>query len=313
MTKAPTLLPYTGNNLVPLMAGGKIALQMPIQPIHTHTKAKAKKTTSTSTAIKSILISTQKMATQQQQKKPVDLLRSILHSSPSSSLSSPLLLSSSSKTISSDNKKKKKKIILSFEKPSEEDLIAYDLETVKAVRSNNVELLRKLWSNGEGKSMNACNQFGESVLHMACRRGYTKIVDFLLTEVKVRTDRCDDFGRNPFHDALWTPIPNFDVVSLLIEYADPLLMLSEDVRGNTPFAYARQDHTDQWIIFLEKSKVSILNRINNINTTTSNNNSSCTINNTITIGGDGDNAATDATVVMGNIDLGKQKHCQVVG
>jgi ankyrin repeat protein len=314
MTKAPTLLPYTGNNLVPLMAGGKIALQMPIQPIHTHTKAKAKKTTSTSTAIKSILISTQKMATQQQQKKPVDLLRSILHSSPSSSLSSPLLLSSSSKTISSDNKKKKKKIILSFEKPSEEDIIAYDLETVKAVRSNNVELLRKLWSNGEGKSMNACNQFGESVLHMACRRGYTKIVDFLLTEVKVRTDRCDDFGRNPFHDALWTPIPNFDVVSLLIEYADPLLMLSEDVRGNTPFAYARQDHTDQWIIFLEKSKVSILNRINNINTTTSNNNnSSCTINNTITIGGDGDNAATDATVVMGNIDLGKQKHCQVVG
>ena len=277
MTKAPTLIPYTCNNLIPLMAGGKTALQIPIQPIHTHTKAK--KTTSK-------LISIKKKTTQQQ-KKPVDLLRSIIHSS------SPLL--SSSKTIS--EKKEKKKKILSFEKPSEEDIIAYDLETVKAVRTNNVELLRKLWSNGEGKSMNACNQFGESVLHMACRRGYTKIVDFLLTEVKVRTDRCDDFGRNPFHDALWTPIPNFDVISLLIEYADPLLMLSEDVRGNTPFAYARQDHNEQWIIFLEKSKVIILNRINDTK------DNSCT-NDTIT-SGDGDNDA--------NTEVEKQRQPQVSG
>ena len=145
--------------------------------------------------------------------------------------------------------------------------------------------------------MNACNQFGESVLHMACRRGYTKIVDFLLTEVKVRTDRCDDFGRNPFHDALWTPIPNFDVISLLIEYADPLLMLSEDVRGNTPFAYARQDHNEQWIIFLEKSKVIILNRINDTK------DNSCT-DDTIT-SGDGDNDA--------NTEVEKQRQPQVSG
>jgi ankyrin repeat protein len=298
MTKAPTLLPYTGNNLVPLMAGGRIALQMPIQPIHTHTKAKK----TTSTTMKSKLIPIKKKTTQQQ-KKPVDLLRSILHSSSSSS-SSQLL--SSSKTIS-----EKKKKILSFEKPSEEDIIAYDLETVKAVRTNNVELLRKLWSNGEGKSMNACNQFGESVLHMACRRGYTKIVDFLLTEVKVRTDRCDDFGRNPFHDALWTPIPNFDVINLLIEYADPSLMLSEDVRGNTPFAYARQDHNEQWIIFLEKSKATILNRINDTNNT-----SSCTkdkITSGYGVNDTNTDANTDDADSTGNNNLGKQRHHQVVG
>ena len=112
--------------------------------------------------------------------------------------------------------------------------------------------------------MDACNQFGESVLHMACRRGYSKIVDFLLREVQVRTDRCDDFGRNPFHDALWTPTPNFDVVDLLIDYADPTLMLSEDVRGNTPFAYARCDHNNQWISFLEKRREMLVDRTSSI-------------------------------------------------
>lgn len=148
---------------------------------------------------------------------------------------------------------------LTFEKPSEEDINAYDLETVRAVRGNNLDLLRELW--GSGKSMNACNQFGESVLHMACRRGYSNIVEFLLVEVKVRTDRCDDFGRNPFHDALWTPSPNFDVVNLLIDHADPALLLSEDVRGNTPFAYARNNHSEQWISFLEKRREKLIQRI----------------------------------------------------
>ena len=108
--------------------------------------------------------------------------------------------------------------------------------------------------------MDACNQFGESVLHMACRRGYASIVDFLLREVKARSDRCDDFGRNPFHDALWTSTPNFEVVDLLIDFADPALLLSEDVRGNHPFAYARSDHSERWIEFLEKRQEKIVKR-----------------------------------------------------
>mmetsp|Transcript_21534 Transcript_21534/g.21864 ORF Transcript_21534/g.21864 Transcript_21534/m.21864 type:complete len:275 (+) Transcript_21534:60-884(+) len=242
MTKAPTLLPYTSNTLIPLLAG-------PIRPIHKHTKAKTSNSKLTS-ATKTNNNNNKEKPTAAQ-KKPVDLLRLILHSS------APPSPSSQSKAVSSSNKK-----TLSFEKPSEEDIKAYDLETVKAIRTNNIGLLRQLWSNGKGKSMNACNQFGESVLHMACRRGYTKIADFLLREVKVRIDRCDDFGRNPYHDALWTSIPNFDIVDLLIEFSDPLLMLSEDVRGNTPFAYARHEHNELWVTFLEKRKQNILNRIN---------------------------------------------------
>ena len=81
----------------------------------------------------------------------------------------------------------------------------------------------------------------------------TKIVSFLICDVKVRTDRCDDFGRNPFHDALWTSSPCLEVVDLLIDHADPALLLAEDVRGNTPFQYARKEHTSQWINFLTRT------------------------------------------------------------
>lgn len=194
-------------------------------------------------------------------RKPLDVLQTILSSADavngSSSENSSAAVQQQMTTPKSTSLTTPK--ALTFQKPSEVDIAAYDLETVKAIRSNNLDLLRQLWQSG--KSMDACNQFGESVLHMACRRGYRKVVEFLLVEVKVRTDRCDDFGRNPFHDALWTSTPNFDVVDLLIDHADPALLLTEDVRGNTPFAYARNDHRDQWNEFLEKRKGKLINRM----------------------------------------------------
>jgi hypothetical protein len=149
-------------------------------------------------------------------------------------------------------------IPLSFEKPHEDDIAAYDIESVRAVRESNIERLRELWKNG--KSLDACNPFGESLLHMACRRGDLKLVRFLVCEVQVRTDRCDDFGRNPFHDALWTSSPNLELLDLLMEHMDPAMLLAEDVRGNTPFAYARREHDAQWIAFLEERREKLLHR-----------------------------------------------------
>ena len=247
MTKAPTLapVPYSRNNLVPLTG------KPPVQSIHTEAKTLMK-------APKATTVIKKKAG----KRKPVDLLRSMLSSSDDSSggnCDSSSLCPTKTATLSPPSKELLALKTLTFQKPSGDDIAAFDLETVQAIRSNDLDQLRQLYCNG--KSMNACNQFGESLLHMACRRGYSKIVDFLLREVKVRTDRCDDFGRNPFHDALWTPNPNFDVVDLLIEFADPTLLLSEDVRGNTPFAYARRDHNERWIEFLEKRRDKLANRI----------------------------------------------------
>jgi hypothetical protein len=150
-----------------------------------------------------------------------------------------------------------------FTKPSAEDMAAYDLEVVKTVRSKNLEKLRVLYQ--DGKSLNACNQFGESLLHMACRRGDLPIVTFLIREAKVRIDIRDDFGRNPFHDACWTPVPNHDVMDVLMEAAEPGMLVAEDVRGSTPFDYARRDHHAIWIEFLESRKKVLIQKIRKAN------------------------------------------------
>lgn len=246
MTKTPTSATYPGNILVPITS------KAPVQQtrfLHTKAKSKMSAGTTPSAARSTATVSKPKVTKQ----KPVDVLRKILSSDGSAS--APTQTGAAAPQVKAQTSQAK---TLTFQKPPEEDIAAYDLETVKAIRSNNLEKLRQLWCSG--KSMDACNQFGESVLHMACRRGYANIVEFLLREVKVRSDRCDDFGRNPFHDALWTSTPNFEVVDLLIEYADPALMLSEDVRGNHPFAYARSDHSERWIEFLEKRREKILKR-----------------------------------------------------
>jgi ankyrin repeat protein len=177
-------------------------------------------------------------------RRPLEVLRSILLDSDDSSSSSSL----TTQTINS----------LSFRKPTENDIEAYDMESVRAVRTSNLERLRELWSGG--KSLDACNPFGESLLHMACRRGNVNVVTFLLCEVKVRSDRCDDFGRNPFHDALWTSFPNTEVVDVLLDHADPSMLMQEDVRGNTPFSYARREHDTTWIGFLEQRREKLKKR-----------------------------------------------------
>ena len=246
MTKAPVAA--HSSNPVPITS------KAPVQQTRfLHNKAKNKMSAGTKPSTTTSSVTNPKAMKQ----KPADVLRRILSSDSSSGGSSSSAAAASAPQTKQPTSHAK---TLTFQKPPEEDVAAYDLETVKAIRANNLDQLRKLWCSG--KSMDACNQFGESVLHMACRRGYAKIVEFLLCEVKVRSDRCDDFGRNPFHDALWTSTPNFEVVDLLIDCADPALLLSEDVRGNHPFAYARSDHSEKWIEFLEKRKEKLIQRFN---------------------------------------------------
>lgn len=146
-----------------------------------------------------------------------------------------------------------------FVKPTEEEVNAFDLDVVNAIRRRDIDTLRQLHSSG--KSLNACNQFGESLLHMACRRGDVAIISFMLREAKVRTDMRDDFGRTIWHDAMWTPSPNFEAVDILIEHADPLQLLCEDVRGNTPFDYARRNHWSEWVDYLSLRKEKLLEKV----------------------------------------------------
>ena len=147
-----------------------------------------------------------------------------------------------------------------FAKPSQESIDAYNLRAVRAIREKNVPMLRTMLE--EGVSLDACNRFGESLIHMACRRGDVNVVKFLLLEGRVNIHVRDDFGRTPLHDACWTAEPNFSVMDTLLEYAPTELLLAEDVRGHTPFHYARKEHWESWVSFLKEREAKLSTLLN---------------------------------------------------
>jgi ankyrin repeat protein len=154
----------------------------------------------------------------------------------------------------------------SFTKPSLDLTDSYNLEVVRAIREEDLIKLRTMLD--EGKSFDASNSFGESLLHMACRRGSLEIVNFLINEAQVQVDVRDDFGRTALHDACWTTAPNFGVMDVLMKQMLPDTLLSEDVRGHTPFHYARKEHWDDWVIFLQERDIFLLRRLDFVQTIT---------------------------------------------
>ena len=132
---------------------------------------------------------------------------------------------------------------------------SYGIESIAAIRTRDLDALRA-FHNTVGRTLQATNRFGESLLHMACRRGFTRIVHYLLTEADVTPRVCDDAGRTPLHDACWTCEPNPDLVELLIRNC-PELLVMKDRRGSTPFEYIRGDHARAWMKFLSENKALI--------------------------------------------------------
>jgi hypothetical protein len=136
-----------------------------------------------------------------------------------------------------------------FHDPSPEEIASYKFDVLNAVRSNDLAALRKF--HEEGRPLKCSNQFGESLLHLACRKQLIEVVDFFVNEAGVPLKVRDDFGRTPLHDACWTSKPNFKMVDLILSKCPDLLYIS-DKRGHTPLFYARQDHWEVWIQHLHK-------------------------------------------------------------
>jgi len=134
-----------------------------------------------------------------------------------------------------------------FEIPTQEQIDCFNFEIVKVVREGDVEKLRKMHKNG--RILQCCNKFGESIIHMACRRSLTDVVVFLADEAGVSLRVRDDFGRTPLHDAFWTGEPNLCLIEYLLK-KEPDIMLMKDRRGHCPLEYARKDHWKIWKDFL---------------------------------------------------------------
>ena len=138
---------------------------------------------------------------------------------------------------------------------TDEQIEAYDMDVIRAVRSQDIPQLRTI--HQAGKHLQCANRFGESLIHMACRRGFVNVVRFLVEEAGVSVRVRDDYGRTVLHDACWTSEPNEELVEMLIRRCPELLLMS-DKRGYAPFEYVRNEHWERWIEFVENNQKHIL-------------------------------------------------------
>jgi len=139
-----------------------------------------------------------------------------------------------------------------------EQIASYDAEVTAAVRSGDVPRLRSMVESG--RDLQCSNRFGESIVHMACRRGSLDVVRFLLDEAGVSVRVRDDFGRTPLHDACWTTTPAFELVRTILRM-EPDLLLVSDRRGHTPLGYVRRDDWGAWVRFLDESRELLVPRV----------------------------------------------------
>jgi hypothetical protein len=136
-----------------------------------------------------------------------------------------------------------------------EEKKAYDKDAIAAVRLQDIEKLRA-WKR-EGRILQAANAFGESLLHMACRRNFLDVVSFLVDEAGHSLWIRDDTGRTPLHDACWTTSPAPDLVTFIIDRSPDLLLVA-DKRGHIPMDYTRKEHWAFWIDFFARKDFAVL-------------------------------------------------------
>ena len=101
-----------------------------------------------------------------------------------------------------------------------------------------------------GLSPNPCNSYGESLVHMACRRGHVVLLQ-LMVDAGASLQICDDYGRTPLHDACWAAQPAFDIVKRLTLDCDRAMWFLRDTRGSLPLSYVHKDHEAEWKSWME--------------------------------------------------------------
>jgi Ankyrin repeats (3 copies) len=131
---------------------------------------------------------------------------------------------------------------------TEDYLQGYTKEMVQAVRSDDVATLRRIYKRS-CKSLLCGSKFGDSILHLACRRGSANVVEYLIVELGVSPKVVCDLGRTLFHDALWTTQPNTRILSILLKTCPELLFVT-DHRGATALSYAPKQHWSSLCRFL---------------------------------------------------------------
>ena len=151
-----------------------------------------------------------------------------------------------------------------FPQVTESNFTAYQSDAIQAIRNKDIVKLRQIKKSG--RSLQGCNRFGESLLHIACRRGSADMLAFLINDGECSLRVIDDYGRTPLHDACWQSEPNFDLIEIILD-AEPDLLLLKDKRGHVALEYVRREHWGVWVKYLSyRMKTEIRRRRKNVST-----------------------------------------------
>eukprot|EP00797_Seminavis_robusta_P025089 Sro432_g141620.1 ANK (247) ;mRNA; r:17314-18054 len=129
---------------------------------------------------------------------------------------------------------------------------AWTNELTRAIRNHDLDALKEM--HQQGHRMQACNQFGETVVHLAVRRGTPEMLRFLLTEAGVSMRVCCDYGRTPLHDAAWSLAAStgtLEKMELLLGES-PMQLYILDKRGFTPLSYVPRNRWKECNEFLDR-------------------------------------------------------------
>ena len=85
-----------------------------------------------------------------------------------------------------------------YNRPTPLQQASYDLYLVDLAKNGDTQKLKEIFS--AGLSLNPANSFGDSLLHMICRRGWDMVLSFLVDEFHVDVRVSDDHGRTPLHE-----------------------------------------------------------------------------------------------------------------
>lgn len=137
--------------------------------------------------------------------------------------------------------------------PNDDLVDAYDNDVARAIRQNDGTALRDLLYE-EDRCFHGVNRNGETLLHLACRRGNLDAVEFLVLDAAVSTDAVDSMGRTILHDVLWRPRYQeaMEILDFLLCVVSPALLVAEDIRGHSCFDYSRKDDYEVWMAFIQK-------------------------------------------------------------
>lgn len=100
-----------------------------------------------------------------------------------------------------------------------------------------------------GNTLQCCNKFQETAIHLVCRRGQEKILKYML-DSDVSPCIQDDNGRTPLHELAWASTPNFEMVKAIL-LSSPDLLYVKDKRGSTPLSFVGRTNWEPWNEFLQ--------------------------------------------------------------